>query len=219
MVALCFQFVSAATSQSVSTAAAAMTFPSHAEPFELNLIYLGQRKYRSGKMYWMTFNDLDPRSQLWHWLTKNCYVRKGWSCWCQIKRRCISWILGQLCDLYLWSYPWPWPCIVKVIFRNSCISGIVIWWCEMRANQVDTGPTVWPCTFTTLPWPGHFKVKVWNSLISGMGGLIDTEQKGYESIIHDHDRDLCITMVGWVDVPDSDWVTLDVGVLFTYLVY
>ena len=52
-----------------------------------------------------------------------------------------------------------------------------------------------------------------------MGGLIDTEQKGYESIIRDHDRDLCITMVGWVDVLDSDRVTLDVGVLFTYLVY
>ena len=25
------------------------------KPFELNLRYLGQRKYRSGKMYWMTF--------------------------------------------------------------------------------------------------------------------------------------------------------------------
>ena len=30
------------------------------------------------------------------------------------------------------------------------------------------------------------------------------EPKGRESVIHDHDRDLCVTM-GWVDVPDSDW--------------
>ena len=29
------------------------------------------------------------------------------------------------------------------------------------------------------------------------------ERKGYELIIHDHDRDLWVTTVGWVDVPDS----------------
>ena len=38
-----------------------------------------------------------------------------------------------------------------------------------------------------------------------MGGLIDVKRKGYELIIHDHDCDLWVTMVGWVDVPDSDW--------------
>ena len=43
-----------------------------------------------------------------------------------------------------------------------------------------------------------------NSLVSGVRGPIDTELKGRESVIHDHDRDLCVTM-GWVDVPDSDW--------------
>ena len=37
-----------------------------------------------------------------------------------------------------------------------------------------------------------------------MGGPIDIEQKGCESTIHDHEHDLCVTMVGWVDVPDSD---------------
>ena len=31
------------------------------------------------------------------------------------------------------------------------------------------------------------------------------EQKVCESIIHDHDHDLWVTMAGWVDVPDSDW--------------
>ena len=38
-----------------------------------------------------------------------------------------------------------------------------------------------------------------------MGVLIDTERKGCESIIHDHDCDLWVTMVGWVDVPFDDW--------------
>ena len=39
----------------------------------------------------------------------------------------------------------------------------------------------------------------------GVGVLIDTERKGCELIIHDHDCDLWLTMVGWVDVPYSDW--------------
>ena len=36
-------------------------------------------------------------------------------------------------------------------------------------------------------------------------GLIGMEWKGCESIIHDHDCDQWVTMVGWVDVPYSDW--------------
>ena len=85
----------------------------------------------------------------------------GWSDWYETKRRCIGWILGELCDLDLWPHSWPWPC--------------------------------------------SFKVKVWNSLIWGMRRLIDMERKGCESIIHDHDCDLWVTMVGWVDAPYSDW--------------
>ena len=29
--------------------------------------------------------------------------------WCEPKRRCMGWILGQICDLDLWPHPWPWP--------------------------------------------------------------------------------------------------------------
>ena len=39
----------------------------------------------------------------------------------------------------------------------------------------------------------------------GVGALIDTEREGCESIIHDHDCNLWVTMVVWVDVPYSDW--------------
>ena len=35
------------------------------------------------------------------------YLRNGWSDWCETKRRCISWILGKLCDLDHWPHPWP----------------------------------------------------------------------------------------------------------------
>ena len=41
--------------------------------------------------------------------------------------------------------------------------------------------------------------------MNGRGALIEMEQKGCELIIHDHDRNLWATMVGWVDVPYCDW--------------
>ena len=50
-------------------------------------------------------------------------------------------------------------------------------------------------------------------------GQFTWEQKGCELIIHDHDLDLCVTIVAWVDVPDSDRVTSDVGGLSTHLVF
>ena len=80
-------------------------------------------------------------------------------------------------DLDLW--------FLNVKFQNSCIWGIAIWlmWNKKKANQLDTGLTVWSCPLIwPHPWPWHcsLKVKVWNSLIWGMGvgALIDMERKG-----------------------------------------
>ena len=44
-----------------------------------------------------------------------------------------------------------------------------------------------------------FEIALWG------GGLVAMEWKGCESIVHDHDRDLWVSMVGWVDVPCIDW--------------
>ena len=92
----------------------------------------------------------------------------------------------------------------KVKFRSSCISGIV---CLIDVN--------WPHPW---PWPWSFKVRVWKSLISGIGQLIDMERKRCESPISwpwywlvwhgDHGR------MYWI----VTGVTSDVGVRFTYLV-
>ena len=57
-----------------------------------------------------------------------------------------------------------------------------------------------------------FKVEFWNSRIAGMGGPTDIEQKGCESVIHDHDCDLLVIKIRYKDLPDSDRVTSDVGV-------
>ena len=43
------------------------------------------------------------------------------------------------------------------------------------------------------------------SLLLRIGDLIDMERKGFELVIYDHDRDLRGTIMGWMDVPDSDW--------------
>ena len=52
----------------------------------------------------------------------------------------------------------------------------------------------------------------------GVGTMIDTERKGWEVIIHDHDCDLWVTMVGGWMYRIVTGVILDVGVPSTYLV-
>ena len=95
----------------------------------------------------------------------------------------------------------------------------------------------------TWHWPWRFKIKVWNSLISGMGQPNDMERNGCELSIHDHDSWIVlhffnddIRLQGMLAVLDHDidlygwpwrgwWmyrmvtgVTSDVGVPSTYLV-
>ena len=84
----------------------------------------------------------------------------------------------------------------KVKFQNSCIWGIAIWlmWNKKKANLLDTA--LWPHPW---PWPCSLKVKVWNSLIWGMGvGHWLTQKKravsrSFMTMIVSH---LCVTMVG-----------------------
>ena len=109
-------------------------------------------------------NTLLDRSQEWlvrlMWNKKKVHqLDTGWPMW--------LWAFDLNHDLDLGYF--------KVKFQNSCISGIVIWlmWHEKKANQLETGwlygRALWPYPWS---WPWSFKVKVWNSLISGMGGLI-----------------------------------------------
>ena len=49
-----------------------------------------------------------------------------------------------------------------------------------------------------------FQGQIWNSPILGMGQLIDIEQSGCESVIHDHDLEILMTKVRCKDLPDSD---------------
>ena len=51
-----------------------------------------------------------------------------------------------------------------------------------------------------------------------MWGLIEMEQNGCEWIIHNHDPDHSFNMVGYMNVPDSDWMTSDIHVPSSHLV-
>ena len=111
---------------------------------------------------------------------------------------------------------WPWPFtspmtltfdFLRSNFKIAVSEELFSDWCETKKNQILGwlyGLALWPHPW---PWPCSLKVKVWNSLIwgMGMGALIDMERKGCDSISHDHDCDLWVTMVGWVDVPYIDW--------------
>ena len=131
------------------------------------------------------------------------YLRNGWSDWCETIEYRANYVIltvDLIHDFDLWFF--------KVKFQNSCISGIVIWlmWNKKKANQLDTGLTLWSCQTHDLDLVvsrSKFKIALFEEW--GWGALIDMERKGWESIIHGQDRDLWVTMVEWVDVPYSDW--------------
>ena len=41
------------------------------------------------------------------------YLRRNWCYWHEMKRRCIGWILVQLCELDHWPQPWSWHWIFQ----------------------------------------------------------------------------------------------------------
>ena len=68
-----------------------------------------------------------------------------------------------------------------------------------------------------------FRGQILKSRISGMGVPIYIEQKGWVSVIYDHDRDHLVTKVGCKDLPDSDrsdfrcWCAVDSSSCELYL--
>ena len=66
------------------------------KPFELNLRYLRQRKYGSGKMYWMTFGWPWPKVTAVTLINKNLLV-------CRIKWEPLNRSLQNLVTISPWS--------------------------------------------------------------------------------------------------------------------
>ena len=122
-------------------------------------------------------------------------------------------VLGNVPDeLDPRSWLWHW-------LRKICLSAlqmriphqIIIWLMWLMQNKkVSASVECW-VKYVTLTFDHTHDLdlevsrsKFWKSLISGMGVLNDMVWKGCELSIHYHDIDLFVTMVGCVDVPDSD---------------
>ena len=98
----------------------------------------------------------------------------------------------------------------KVKCQNSCISGIV--WLIRRKK--DSKSIRYWADCMVLPFDhthdldlvvsrSKFEIALCEECWVG-GGLIDMERKGCKSIIHDHDRDLCLTGVIAILYQDFD---------------
>ena len=142
-------------------------------------------------------NMLEPTIDLelrpWPWILKvrvwNSYISGiGRANWHVTKGIWVHTMSDPLSELQLW--PWPW--IIKVKFWSRRI--LRMKWpidIERKECQSTKGMSVHRmldalCYLELLPqqwpWPWIFKVKFWNNHISGMGGLLDMERKGCESI-------------------------------------
>ena len=106
--------------------------------------------------------------------------------WHGKKAMSVNRMLHPLCDFQFWPQLWPWPWIFKVKFwKKSYLRNGMADWHGIKGMWVDRmldsccdfqlSPHLWP-------WPWIFKVKLWKCYISGMGGPIDMEQRGCESI-------------------------------------
>ena len=65
------------------------------------------------------------------------YLRNGWSDWCEMKRKCMGWILGIICDLDIWPH-W-WPFLTLNVSRSNfeiAVSQELVVWCEMKRKRI-----------------------------------------------------------------------------------
>ena len=71
----------------------------------------------------------------------------------------------------------------QILKKSYLRNGMAVWH-ETKGMWVDRmlHPLCdFQCTLHPWPWPWIFKVKFWKCCISGMGGQIDMERKGFES--------------------------------------
>ena len=112
-----------------------------------------------------------PRSSL----DVRSYLRTGWSDWHGTKGMCVNW-----CKV--WSTSWPWPLTPPMTLTldfqgqilENCISGIggLVDMKEMGYESIRCWTHYITLTFDPHPWPRPwiFKVKFWDSCVSGMYG-------------------------------------------------
>ena len=114
---------------------------------------------------------------------KMLYLRNGRADWHGTKGMWIDRMLHPLCDFQRSPHSWPWPWIFKILKKSYLRNGMADWhgtkgmWVDGMLHPLCD----FQCPPHPWPWPWIFKVKFWKCCISGMGGQIDIERKGFES--------------------------------------
>ena len=125
-------------------------------------------------------------------------------------RNCIGWILGTICDLDLWPHLWPWLGCFKVKFRTSSISGIV-GLIDVKWKQ-DELISYW-ADCMTLPFDHIHEIDIGVEISRSESEIALTQER--DGWLTWNEEDVChlfttikltsVSMVGWADVPDSEW--------------
>ena len=154
-------------------------------------------------------------------ILKMLYLRNGRADWHGTKRMWVDRMLHPLCHFQRSPHPWHWPWIFKVKFwkKKSYLRNGVADWHGIKGMWVVRmlDPCCdFQCPPNPWPWPWIFQVKFWKCCISRMGGPIDMERKGCESIgcyTHfvtskfdlNHDLDLGFSRSNFEKVLAYDW--------------
>ena len=136
------------------------------------------------------------------------YLRNGWYDWCETKRSCIGWILGELCDLDHWPHPWPWP----LIFQGQILKDLYLRNCYLiDVKQKESKSIRYRGDCMVLPFDHTHELDLVISRSKFEVALFEE----WESWLTWNERDvswsfmtmtdLWVTMVEWVYVLDSDW--------------
>ena len=182
--------------------------PLTSKPFKLHLRYLGQKIYRSGKMYWMTFPWSWPKVTAVASISKHFLV-------CMIKweppiRSLQNVIALKILDVFFQGQTLIWPYL-----RNGCFD-----WCGTKRKCIGW---ILGMICDLDHWPAHdldigcFNIKFRNNCISGIVGLIDVwnekeaNWKDTELTIwllpfdHTHDLDLGVSRSESETVLSQEW--------------
>ena len=132
-------------------------------------------------------------------------VRLMWN-----ERKCISWILGIICDLDLWHHLWPWPYVSRSNFEIAVSQELLLVWCEMKRKRIDR--ILGWLRYMILPFAfdhthdldlGVSRSESWITLSQEWDGRLTWNEM---NVSHPFMTMILtrVTMLGWADVPDSD---------------
>ena len=154
---------------------------SHVKPFALNLRYSRLRKYKSDEMCCLSFSDVDPRSQLWHWLTKMFFLhdtfrtthpvttKPGNSIHPSYAYYLIGFLINSV-ELFFSIFKMYFGCICSRSNTLFAASQDVLVGLMLKENEVHRLDIGWPCDINIWSppwyWPWNFQGHIFEIAVS-----------------------------------------------------